>query len=101
NSQFLVRHSRTEQTSGHGSDGRAAASNNGVFVLRISDVNLLTVKNLSVRIEDKLIIDDLNFDLESRERLSILGPNGAGKTVLLKALLNLIPYTCERDRKSV
>jgi len=64
-------------------------------VLRLSDVNLLTVKNLSVRIEDKLIVDDLNFDLESRQRLSILGPNGAGKTVLLKALLNLIPYTGE------
>jgi ABC-type Mn2+/Zn2+ transport system ATPase subunit len=25
----------------------------------------------------------------------ILGPNGAGKTVLLKALLNLIPYSGE------
>ena len=62
-------------------------------MLRLSVVNLLTVQNLSVRIEDKLIIEDLNFDLASRERLSILGPNGAGKTVLLKALLNLIPYS--------
>ena len=70
-------------------------SNNAAFVLRLSGVNLLTVKNLTVRIEDKLIIDDLNFDLAARERLSILGPNGAGKTVLLKALLNLIPYTGE------
>jgi zinc transport system ATP-binding protein len=86
---------QNEQTTGHGADGPAAASNNAVFVLRLSDVNLLTVKNLSVRIEDKLIIDDLNFDLASRERLSILGPNGAGKTVLLKALLNLISYTGE------
>src|SRR6185436_12837490 len=60
--------------------GPASASNNAVFVLRLSDVNLLTVKNLTVRIEDKLIIDDLNFDLKPRERLSILGPNGAGKT---------------------
>ena len=67
--------------------------NHAVFVLRLSVVNLLTVQNLSVRIEDKLIIEDLNFDLASRERLSILGPNGAGKTVLLKALLNLIPYS--------
>ena len=64
-----------------------------VFVLRLSGVNLLTVKNLSVRIQDKLIIEELTFDLAARERLSILGPNGAGKTVLLKALLNLISYT--------
>jgi len=27
--------------------------------------------------------------------LSILGPNGAGKTILLKALLNLVPYSGE------
>jgi zinc transport system ATP-binding protein len=91
----FMRRLRREQTSGHKADGLARTSNNAVFVLRLSDVNLLTVKNLSVRIEDKLIIDDLNFDLESRERLSILGPNGAGKTVLLKALLDLIPYTGE------
>ena len=62
-------------------------------MLRLSGVNLLTVQNLTVRIEDKLIIDGLNFELAPRERLSILGPNGAGKTVLLKALLNLIPYS--------
>ncbi len=64
-------------------------------MLRLSDVNLLSVKNLSIRIEDKLIVEDLNFDLASSERLSILGPNGAGKTVLLKALLNLLPYSGE------
>ncbi len=58
-------------------------------------MNLLTVKNLSVRIQDKLIVEDINFELSQRERLSILGPNGAGKTVLLKALLNLLPSTGE------
>lgn len=70
-----------------------AASTGAVFVLRLSGVNLLTVENLSVRIEDKLIVEDVSFTLAPRERLSILGPNGAGKTVLLKALLDLSPYT--------
>src|SRR6266700_2800732 len=54
-------------------------------------MNLLTVKNLSVQIEQKTIIEELS----SRERLSVLGPNGAGKTVLLKALLKLVPYAGE------
>ncbi len=58
-------------------------------------MNLLTVKNLSVQIEQKTIIEDLSFELTSRERLSVLGPNGAGKTVLLKALLKLVPYAGE------
>ncbi len=56
-------------------------------------MSLLKVHNLSIRIEDKLIVDDVSFELAPRERLSILGPNGAGKTVLLKALLNLLPYS--------
>jgi zinc transport system ATP-binding protein len=58
-------------------------------------MNLLSVKHLSVRLEDKLIVEDLSFELAAGERLSVLGPNGAGKTVLLKALLNLLPYKGE------
>ncbi len=58
-------------------------------------MTLLTVKNLSVHLEDRSIVDDLSFELEPGERLSILGPNGAGKTVLLKALLNLLPHKGE------
>jgi zinc transport system ATP-binding protein len=58
-------------------------------------MTLLTVQNLSVQIEQKVIVEDLSFDLTARERLSILGPNGAGKTILLKALLNLVPHSGE------
>lgn len=58
-------------------------------------MSLLTVKNLSVRIEDKIIVDSVSFELGPNDRLSILGPNGAGKTVLLKALLNLVSYSGE------
>ena len=56
-------------------------------------MSLLTVSNLTIRVEDKLVVDDLSFELAPRERLSILGPNGAGKTVLLKALLNQLSYS--------
>jgi zinc transport system ATP-binding protein len=58
-------------------------------------MNLLTVKNLCVRIEGKVIVENLSFELGPSDTLSILGPNGAGKTVLLKALLNLVPYSGE------
>ncbi|HBB97501.1 MAG TPA: ABC transporter ATP-binding protein [Blastocatellia bacterium] len=58
-------------------------------------MNLLSVKHLFVRLEDKLIVEDLSFELAAGERLSVLGPNGAGKTVLLKALLNLLTYKGE------
>jgi len=58
-------------------------------------MNLLTVKDLFVRIDGKVIVENVSFDLGPSDRLSILGPNGAGKTVLLKALLNLLPYSGE------
>jgi zinc transport system ATP-binding protein len=58
-------------------------------------MNLLTVKNLTVNFEDRSVVEDLSFELDSGERLSILGPNGAGKTVLLKALLKLVPHQGE------
>ena len=58
-------------------------------------MNLLTVKNLTVQIHQRQIIENVSFDLAQGERLSILGPNGAGKTMLLRALLNLVPYTGE------
>jgi zinc transport system ATP-binding protein len=60
-----------------------------------SRMRLLLVKNLIIRIDNQTIVEDLNFELQSGERLSIFGPNGAGKTVLLKALLKLIPYSGE------
>src|SRR5262249_41033895 len=56
-------------------------------------MSLLTVKDLTIRIEDQVVVEHLSFDLGASERLSILGPNGAGKTVLLKALLNLISFS--------
>jgi len=56
-------------------------------------MNLLEVKDLSVRIEDKIIVENLSFELGPSDRLSILGPNGAGKTMLLKALLRLVSYS--------
>src|ERR1043166_6851652 len=66
-----------------------------IRVKTLRHMSLLTVQNLSVRIDGKLIVDDVSFELAPRERLSILGPNGAGKTVLLKALLKLLPYSGE------
>jgi zinc transport system ATP-binding protein len=58
-------------------------------------MSLLLVKNLSVRIENKIVVEKVSFELGPSDRLSILGPNGAGKTVLLKALISLVPYSGE------
>jgi len=58
---------------------------------------LVTVKDLRVRIGERDIIAGLSFDILAGECFCIIGPNGAGKSVLLRTLLNLVPYTGEID----
>ena len=53
---------------------------------------MLSVRGLTVKFGARTIIQNLTFSVERGENLAIIGPNGAGKSVLLRALLNLVPY---------
>ena len=53
---------------------------------------LLEVKNLSIDLEGEKIIENLSFQVQQGEILTIMGPNGAGKSVLLRTLLGFLPY---------
>jgi len=46
------------------------------------------IKNLSVEIDNKRILTDINISLKSGDMLSINGVNGSGKTTLLKTIMN-------------
>ncbi|MDP3991487.1 MAG: metal ABC transporter ATP-binding protein [Candidatus Colwellbacteria bacterium] len=65
---------------------------------------ILEVENLNVAFNGVRVLEDLNFSVEDGDALTIIGPNGSGKTVLLKTLLNLIPYqgkiTWKKDIKT-
>ena len=54
---------------------------------------ILKVTNLSVGLQNQVILDDISFELKRGTALALVGPNGAGKTVLLKTLFKLLPYT--------
>jgi zinc transport system ATP-binding protein len=56
---------------------------------------IVEVKNLSVTLDRRRIVHDINFQIEEGESVAIIGPNGSGKTVLLKAMLGILPHAGE------
>lgn len=50
-------------------------------------MSALSIKNLTVRRDDKIIVDGASLEVRSGEIHIILGPNGSGKSTLLNAVM--------------
>ncbi|MGC8839324.1 MAG: ABC transporter ATP-binding protein [Anaerolineae bacterium] len=53
----------------------------------------VTVRNLTKRFGDLLVLTNVSFDVYDGEFLCIVGPTGCGKTTFLNCLTRLIPLT--------
>lgn len=53
--------------------------------------NIITVKNLTKKYDDKVVVDGISFEVKEGEVFGILGPNGAGKTTTLEMIEALRP----------
>lgn len=51
---------------------------------------ILEAKNLHYEVENKKILEDINFTVDKGERVTIIGPSGSGKSTLLKLVGSLI-----------
>ncbi|MCR4833916.1 MAG: metal ABC transporter ATP-binding protein [Butyrivibrio sp.] len=52
-------------------------------------MSLITIENLSLGYDSKVIVGNLNFQVNTGDYLCIVGENGSGKSTLMKTLLNL------------
>ena len=53
---------------------------------------MLSIKNLSVSIEGKKILNDLSLEINEGEVHAIMGPNGSGKSTLSNVLAGKEEY---------
>ncbi len=51
---------------------------------------ILQINSLTVRLDGRTVLEDINIDVNKGEIVAILGPNGGGKTTLIKTCLGFI-----------
>ena len=56
---------------------------------------MLEVKNLTVSVAGRPILEDLNLTVEDGEVAAIMGPNGTGKSTLSYVIAGRKDYTVE------
>lgn len=52
---------------------------------------MLRIDNVSIRIQQRLIIDRVSFDVPAGQLTVLIGPNGSGKTTLIRGIAGSLP----------
>lgn len=61
-------------------------------MIALSDVNIVSIRNLVKRYNKKIAVDQLDLDIRKGEIFGLLGPNGAGKTTTIRCISTLAEY---------
>lgn len=52
--------------------------------------NVVEIKNMSYKIKENYILENINLSIKNNDFLAIIGPNGGGKSTLLKIIMGLL-----------
>lgn len=53
-------------------------------------MSIINVSNVTKRFNDKLVLDNISFQVEEGEIFGLIGPNGAGKSTLINIMTTLL-----------
>lgn len=53
-------------------------------------MNIVEITNTTKRYDDKLVVDNINMNIEKGKIFGLLGPNGAGKSTLISMICGLV-----------
>lgn len=53
-------------------------------------MNIIEVKNISRKFDDKIVLDNISFDVVKGDVFGLIGPNGAGKSTLINIMTGLL-----------
>lgn len=54
-------------------------------------MSYIEFKNVTKRYDDKIVVDNVDFNVSKGEIFGLLGPNGAGKSTLISMLCGIVP----------
>jgi len=52
---------------------------------------MLGIKNVSIRYQSRLIVEDVSLNVQPGKIMALIGPNGSGKTTLIRGVTGVIP----------
>lgn len=55
--------------------------------MEIVSKNLVEVKDLTLKIQDRILLDNISFKIKRDKKIALIGTNGCGKTMLLKDII--------------
>ena len=59
---------------------------------------MISVANLELRAGARLLMDEVNFRIDSGDKVGLVGRNGAGKTTMTKVLAGLTQPAAEHQQ---
>jgi len=60
--------------------------------IRVKNIEKIELRDLSLKIDERYLLKNINFGIESGKKVAVVGKTGSSKTMLLKVLARIIEF---------